>query len=143
MAKMKVRYRGAADTRQMSVKDLKEAGVTVPEDLVWDRKNRWSLEVEMTPELEEVLRAEGTFRLEKIKDDGTAGDIEADATKMDDTGSTIVMGDTGQVEENKRAAQEAKEQADAEANAPQSSGSDTPTGGGTTAVNSSTSTAGK
>lgn len=142
MATMKVRYRGAADIRTMSKKDLKDAGVEVPEDLVWERKNRWAIEVEMTPELEEVLRAEGTFRLETIKDDGTSGNVEADATKTDDTGSTIVMADTGQVEENRHEANMEKEAKDAEANAPQSSGPE-PTGGGTTAKNSSTSTVGQ
>lgn len=144
MAKMKVRYRGASDVRRITAKELKAAGLESYDgpDLEWSRKNRWTIEeVEMTDGLEEILRGEGTFRLEKINDAGESGGVEADATKTDDTGSQIVMTDTGQVEENKHEANMAKQAADDQANAPQSSGSDTPAGT-PDAANSATSTAG-
>jgi len=95
MAQMRIRYKGAADTRVMSVEDLKQVGVDVPEDLVFNRANLWSMKVDMTDELEAVLRQDGSFRLEAINDDGSVT-REHEGEVIDDTGTTVVDQTTGQ-----------------------------------------------
>jgi hypothetical protein len=101
MAQMKVRYKGAADVREMKAADLKRHGVVVSKDLVWDASNGWSLDMDMTDELEKILRADGAFRLEAIKDGGNDTDVEVESSVNDDTADTVVMADTGQVDKKK------------------------------------------
>lgn len=95
MAKMKVRYRGIADERILSAEDLASVGVEgVSEDLVWNRRNLFSVDVEANDRLEEVLRAEGHFRIEKPTDNGESA-LLVEATDPDREGDLLVDGDTG------------------------------------------------
>jgi hypothetical protein len=97
MAQMVVRYKGAADERIMSAEDLKPHGVDVPHDLVWNRQNLWRVQMEVTSELEALLRLDGAFRLQVLSDDGTtAGETLVEGEKTDDTGATVVDANTGQ-----------------------------------------------
>lgn len=94
MAKIKVRYRGIADRRVISKKDLGDLGVDVEQDLVWERRNLFALELESNEKLEEILRAEGHFRIEQVKDDGNSS-VEADATDPNKEGDVLRDGNTG------------------------------------------------
>jgi hypothetical protein len=130
MAKMKVRYKGAADRRILPAKALKARGVTgVDEDLEFSPRNAWSMEIEVDDKLHEILKADAAFTVRAVTDSGSEGEQTATATKADDTADTVVDEESGQVDKRTT-------------NAPLSSGSDAPAGGGTTAVNSSTSGAG-
>lgn len=104
MAMVKVRYKGASDVRVLPVDQLKERGVKgIDEDLVFGPQNMWSQEVPMSDELEAILRGDGAFSITPVDDSGEADESspEVEATKLDDTGETVVDGDTGQTEENK------------------------------------------
>lgn len=103
MAVMKVRYKGASDVREMTAKDLKQHGVEVDKDLVFDRDNRWSMNIEMTDKLEQIFRDDGAFTISAIKDDDTEAEPEATSAPLveDDTANTVVMADTGQVDKKK------------------------------------------
>lgn len=98
MALIKVRYKGLSDVRVMSVKDLSEAGVSVESKLEWNPGNRHTVHIDgMSERLEEILRAEGTFTIEEV--DEKSGETVKTIVKgkpMDDTGSTVVDGTTGQ-----------------------------------------------
>lgn len=95
MATVTVRYRGLSGRRILPAKDLKKHGVDVPKDLVFEAKNGWSMKVgDMSPELEEILKAEGTFQISESK--GATADVKVEATKSDDTGSTVKDETTGQ-----------------------------------------------
>jgi hypothetical protein len=101
---MKVRYKGASDVRILPADQLEAHGVkNVDKDLVFGPSNGWAQEVEMSEELESILRGDGAFSMTPVKDDGEADESnpEVEATKVDDTGETVVDGDTGQTEENK------------------------------------------
>jgi hypothetical protein len=108
MAMTKVRYKGASDVRILPADQLAERGVKgIEQDLVFGPENRWAVEVDMTPELEEILRADGAFKVEPMTDSGEttttdAGDpLQTSTEGVDDTGNTVVDGDSGQVMENK------------------------------------------
>lgn len=96
MARINVRYKGIADRRILSVKDLKNAGIeNLPEkDLVWERGNLFQVEMDADDKMEELLRREGHFRIEKAKDDGGT-EVESDATDPNKEGDILVDGDTG------------------------------------------------
>jgi hypothetical protein len=108
MAKVKVRYKGASDVRILPADQLKERGVKgVTEDLVFSPGNLWAQEVEMSDELEAILRADGAFVIQPVADDGgttvtdSADPLETSVDAVDDTGNKVVMDETGQTEENK------------------------------------------
>lgn len=108
MANVKVRYKGASDVRILPVDELVERGVKgIDKDLVFKPENMWAQEVPMTDELEAILRNDGAFTFEPVKDDGSTsvtdpGDpLQTSVEGVDDTGNTVVDGDTGQTEENK------------------------------------------
>lgn len=100
MAEVKVRYKGAADVRILPADQLKERGVTgISKDLRFAPENLWSQKVEMSDELEAILRADGAFTIEPIQDDGETADSETDVPEgLDDTASTVEFPDTGQVD---------------------------------------------
>lgn len=97
MPEMIVRYKGAADTRIMSMEDLKAHDVDVPEDLVFSRANLWRIRMDVDDRLEAIFRMDGAFRLEVMTDEGRAGETLVDGTRTDDTADTVVDGNTGQV----------------------------------------------
>ena len=108
MAMVKVRYKGASDRRILPADQLAERGVKgIDKDLVFEPENMWAQEVPMSDELEAILRNDGAFLIEAIKDDGgtTTTDavdpLQASKDGVDDTGNTVVDGNTGQTEENK------------------------------------------
>lgn len=94
MATIRVRYKGVADERVISAKDLESVGVTVDEDLVWNRRNLFSLEIQSNDKLEEVLRAQGHFTISSV-DDNNGDSVIAVATDTDSEGDVLVDGDTG------------------------------------------------
>lgn len=101
MANAKVRYKGMSDVRVLPADQLAERGVKgIDKDLVFSAQNMWSQEVPMSGELEAVLRGDGAFAIEPVKDDGStdADNPEADALGEDDTADTVVMEDTGQID---------------------------------------------
>lgn len=103
MADAKVRYKGASDRRILPLDQLEALGVKgIDKDLIFAPENMWSQTVPMSDELENILRAEGTFTIEPIKDDGTAGEnqtaVDAESKEViDDTADTVEMPD-GQVD---------------------------------------------
>ena len=100
MTEMIVRYKGAADTRIMTVDELKVHDVDVPKDLVFSRKNLWRIRMEVSDELEAIFINDGAFRLETINDDGSRQTL-VDGAVTDDTAPTVVDGNTGQKSKNK------------------------------------------
>ena len=94
MPQMRVRYKGAADRREMSVDDLAQHGVNVSKDLVWNRANLWRLDLDVDDQLESILKQDGAFRLEAINDDGSVT-REHEGQRTDDTGTTVVDATTG------------------------------------------------
>lgn len=108
MAKVKVRYKGASDIRILPADQLEARGVKgITEDLVFGPNNMWAQEVEMSDELEAILRQDGAFVMHPVTDDGgqtvadAADPLQTSVDGVDDTGSTVVMDETGQTEENK------------------------------------------
>lgn len=95
MAKVKIRYRGIADVRIISAKDLRTRGVDVPRDLVFNRLNGWSMNIDATDTLLDIIKAEGSFRVEALTDDGLPGQEILTVTRPDDTGETIKDATTG------------------------------------------------
>jgi len=109
MAMTKVRYKGASDVRILPADQLTERGVKgIDKDLVFEPGNHWSMEIDMTKELEDILRADGAFTMQPVTDSGettttdTADPLQTSTEGVDDTGNTVVDGDTGQTEENKQ-----------------------------------------
>lgn len=109
MAQVKVRYKGASDVRILPADQLTERGVKgIDKDLVFGPENMWSMDIEMSDELEAILRADGAFTMNPITDSGetTTTDavdpLQTSTEGVDDTGNTVVMADTGQTEENKQ-----------------------------------------
>lgn len=123
MATVKVRYKGASDRRILPQDQLEKRGVKgLTGDLVFEVQNLWSQEVEMSDELEAILRADGAFKIEPVTDNGgttttdVADPLQTSTEGVDDTGNTVVDGDTGQTEENKQPlADEAAQQESAKA----------------------------
>lgn len=95
MTEMVVRYKGAADTRIMTVDELKVHDVDVPKDLVWERKNLWRIRMEVSDELEAIFVNDGAFRLDAVTDEGGTKPV-VDPDRIDDTSATVVDGNTGQ-----------------------------------------------
>lgn len=96
MANVKVRYKGMSDVRVLPADQLKERGVTgIEEDLEFKPENMWSLTVPMSDELEAILRQDGAFTIEPVKDDGSTDESnpEVTATGNDDTASAAVISD--------------------------------------------------
>lgn len=102
MAKVRVKYKGFSDVREMTQKQLEQVGIKVDKDLVFSRENNHTMVININDELTEVLRNEGTFTISKIEDDKTIGDEIVTATIADDTAhaASVVDGDTGQKYEN-------------------------------------------
>jgi hypothetical protein len=98
MALVKVRYKGLSDVRVMSVQDLKAAGVSVESKLQWDPENRHVVYIDgMSETLEALFREEGTFTIEEVDEkDGKTVKTIVKGKPLDDTGSTVVDGTTGQ-----------------------------------------------
>lgn len=98
MALMRVRYKGLSDVRTMSKKALNDAGVGISEQLKWERKNGWSVYVDgLSDRLEEVLRAEGTFRIEEVNEETRQTvKVVTDGQPLDDTGAVVKDATTGQ-----------------------------------------------
>ena len=111
MALMKVRYKGFADERTITRKQLDAVGVVIDHDLKWDRSNGWSQVVDVNERLEEVLRGEQHFSLHAMDDSG-GEKVVAVASNPDAESDVVEDGNTGQREVNKRKAQK-----DAEAQA--------------------------
>lgn len=98
MSLVEVRYKGFSDVREMSKKDLSDAGVQVDGLLRWERKNGWRVLVkDPSDRLLEILEQEGTFTVTEVTEDGREGQKFVTASKADDTGATVVDGTTGQV----------------------------------------------
>lgn len=105
MAKMKVRYRGLSDRREFTAKQLKEHGIGVSQDLVFEASNHWAMTIDLVEPLEQILRAEKTFTITEVKDDNTLGEEVVTATLADDTAvaTTLVDETTGAKTKNKSA----------------------------------------
>lgn len=100
MALYKIRYKGLSDVRQMSQKDLKDAGVLgIGGDLEWSAKNQKTVYVEnMSKSLESILRTEGTFTISEVDERGDDITVVMDGEALDDTTRSNVVTDqtTGQ-----------------------------------------------
>lgn len=97
--KIRVRFKGIADVRTISPKDLEGAGVDVnalgiDKDLEWSRRNLFEQELPADDKLEAVLRGEGHFTISKVEDAGTDS-LVSDAENPDTEGNVLVDGDTG------------------------------------------------
>jgi hypothetical protein len=97
MAKVRVKYKGFSDVREITQKQLEAIGIGVSADLVFDHSNNHTMVIDINDELTNVLRKEGTFTISEIKDDKTIGDDVVTATIFDDTAvaATLVDGNTG------------------------------------------------
>jgi hypothetical protein len=95
MALMEVKYVGLSDSRTIDKKNWEQEGVSVPSDIVWDHSNRHTVLIDGTERMEEVLRAQGHFRISKIEDDGSRTAV-IEASDPYREADIIVDGDTGQ-----------------------------------------------
>lgn len=103
MALMKVRYKGIADVRILHARDVKEAhGITMDNDVTWSRTNNFAVVMDVSPQMEEVLRAQGHFSLHALKDDGSESEVVAVATDPDNEGDQIVDSASGTKTPSKR-----------------------------------------
>ena len=104
MSLVKVRYKGLSDIREMSKKDLADAGVGVDGDLRWARPGNgpWGVHnvvyVENpSDELMEVFKMEGTFTVTDVSEEGAPeGEPIITGQALDDTGSFVRDNTTGQ-----------------------------------------------
>lgn len=115
MALYRIKYKGLSDVRSISVEDAKQYGVTLSQDLVWDKYgsdrdgqivgiNRPKLPTPTTgivvdglsDDLLKVLRAESTFTVTEVKDDLGDGEEIIKGQPLDDTGSVVRDATTGQ-----------------------------------------------
>lgn len=95
MGKMRVRYMGLSDVRILEAEQLAaDHSVNIADDLVWHHGNGWALDIEVNDRLEAILREQGTFRLEKLTDDGRLATEAAEepAAADDMTGGTVRPG---------------------------------------------------
>jgi hypothetical protein len=112
MAKVRVYYKGLSDVRRIDADHLKKAhGISVSQDLVWDRLGkgnggvldfpRLAINIDAPEELIEVLRNERTFTISEITDDGEVGDDIVTGEVIDEgtVSATLVDGDTGQTDD--------------------------------------------
>lgn len=92
MATMKIRYKGLSDNRIISVDDIKPFNVLIDRDLAWTPHNRHTIYIDgLSPALEDVLRAEGTFQIEEV--DPKSGEVLTEVVQgsvIDDTGDKVV-----------------------------------------------------
>lgn len=96
MALMRVRYHGLSDRREMSKKDLAGVGIHLGDDLAWNRNGSVVIK-DPSEDLLALFKAEGTFKVEEIDEKGApVGDAIIEHTKVDDTGDTVIDGNTGQ-----------------------------------------------
>lgn len=98
MAKVRVRYKGFSDVREITSKQLEPHGISVDRDLVFSRENNFAMNIDANDELLEVLKREGTFSVSEIKDDDSSGDELVKASLRDDSAvaATAVNKQTGQ-----------------------------------------------
>jgi hypothetical protein len=103
MSLHKVVYKGLSDIREMSAKDLKEAGVSVGADLVWDKTRTGARPkvfiADMTDRLLEIFRLEGTFTVTEVDEQTmleVGGEPIVAGEPLDDTGSIVRDGVSGQ-----------------------------------------------
>lgn len=95
MAQIKVRYKGIADERVISKKDLAARDIVVDQDLVWNRENLFAVKLDATDALVALLKNEGHFQISEVTDDGAEGAEIITASDPLVEGDTIVDGDTG------------------------------------------------
>lgn len=103
MSVHRVVYKGLSDIREMSVKDLKVAGVHAERDLMWDKTTHGRrpavLIADISDRLLEIFREEGTFTVTEI-DEETMQENGEDpimvGESLDDTGSIVRDSTTGQ-----------------------------------------------
>jgi len=96
MARVLVRYQGIADEREITAEQLKERGITVDRDLVWNRGNGFKLALDVDPRTEQLLREQGHFSIHEIKDDDQVGEVISVATTPEEPGDVVVDETTGQ-----------------------------------------------
>ena len=107
MALTRVRYKGLSAIRTIKANDdgLKERNIKIDKDLSWRRENGWQVFVrDPSEELMQLFRDEGTFTVSEVKEDEKQPS-EAQlvtATRADDTGDTVVDGNTGQKSTKKK-----------------------------------------
>lgn len=112
MALIRVRYKGIADVREITAKQLKDNnGVIVDNDMVWNRANGFSVVVDANDRLEEVLREQGHFTISTV-DDAGGEKVVAKASDPDNEGDILVDGDTGATTEAKAKSDKANAEAD-------------------------------
>lgn len=78
MTARRVRYTGLADERRIHPRDVADHGVKLEKELVWNRGNRFAVDLELTDEFEAILRETGGFRIEELTDDGSTRVQEGD-----------------------------------------------------------------
>jgi hypothetical protein len=98
MALIRVRYKGLSDVREMSQKDLAEAGVSLDSGLRFDHTNKSSgiLIEDPSDRLLEIFRDEGTFQVSHK--DVEAGEDEVvilQGAPLDDTGVVVTDATAG------------------------------------------------
>ena len=110
MAKVRVYYKGLSDVRSISADDLKAHGISVSEDLVWDRLGvanggvlpypRLAISIDAPDVLINLLTREQTFTISEITDDGEDGDVIVVGRTLDEgtIAATLVDATTGQVD---------------------------------------------
>jgi hypothetical protein len=115
MALVRIKYKGLSDVRVINKKDAASVGVTLSQDLVWDRIGaraggnipgvkrpdfpnaaRGIVVDGLSDDLLAALKSEGTFTITEINDDNTDGDDIITGEALDDTGSAVVDATTGQ-----------------------------------------------
>jgi hypothetical protein len=97
VAQAVVRYVGIADVRILEAKQVKrDKGVDLPEDLIWSRKNGFKLTLDLTPELEALLKEQGHFRISAVTDSG-GENVVSTADNPSHEGDTVVVKEDGRV----------------------------------------------
>lgn len=97
MANIKVRYKGIADERIISKKDLASHDIEHDVDLVWDASNGFALTLPASDAIEELLRAQGHFTISKED-----GDVLSEATNTQSEGDVLVDTTTGTTTRTKK-----------------------------------------
>lgn len=106
MGLIDVKYKGLSDVRTITKKNWEQEGVGVPVDTTWDASNRWTLRIDATDRMVEVLKAQGHFQVSEVTDDGSRK-VLFEASEPDREPDIVVDGATGQRSENKRKGPEA------------------------------------
>ena len=101
MGLVKVKYLGVADIRTITAKEWKGAGVVVDHDVVWNRSNGYTVVLDASPRMEEVLRGEQHFSIDAVDDDG-GSTVIATASDPKAEGDILVDGNTGQKSPSKK-----------------------------------------